>query len=63
MRNTTGFYPSLKVDTAGVGVVSNAGASLLVSTMAGVGVGSGPVVGAEQVAAADRGSRPGEDRC
>lgn len=38
MRNPTGLYPSLKVDTAGTGVVSNAGATLLVATMARVGL-------------------------
>jgi hypothetical protein len=32
------LYPSLKVDTAGTGVVSNAGATLLVATMARVGL-------------------------
>jgi hypothetical protein len=38
VRNPTGLYPSLKVDTAGTGVVSNAGATLLVATMARVGL-------------------------
>lgn len=38
MRDSTGFYPLLKVDTAGVGVVSNAGASLLVAAMGKVGL-------------------------
>ena len=32
MSKAIGFYPSLKVDTAGGGVVSNAGATLLVET-------------------------------
>jgi hypothetical protein len=32
------LYPSLKVDTVGTGVVSNAGATLLVATMARVGL-------------------------
>jgi hypothetical protein len=36
--NTTGFYPSLTVDTAGAEVVSNAGATLLVETVARTGV-------------------------
>ena len=38
MGNTTGSYPSLKVDTAGGGVVSQAGATLLVETMRKVGL-------------------------
>lgn len=38
MRNLIGLYPSLKVDTAGTGVVSNAGATLLAQTMTKVGL-------------------------
>jgi hypothetical protein len=34
---TTGFYPSLKVDTTGGGVVSTAGATLLVETIGKTG--------------------------
>lgn len=38
VRNSTGWYPSLKVDAAGGGVVSNAGAMLLVAAMTGTGL-------------------------
>src|SRR3954470_4807276 len=38
VRKPIGLYPSLKVDTAGARVVSNAGATLLVQTMAKVGL-------------------------
>ena len=38
MGNTTGSYPLLKVDPAGVGVVSQAGATLLVETVRKVGL-------------------------
>jgi len=38
VSKSTGFYPSLKVDTTGAGVVSNAGATLLVETARRVGL-------------------------
>ncbi|MFS8104246.1 IS1380 family transposase [Lentzea alba] len=38
MSKPTGFYPSLTVDTAGTGVVSQAGAALLVTTAGKVGL-------------------------
>jgi len=38
MSKSTGFYPSLTVDTAGTGVVSQAGAVLLVETVRKVGL-------------------------
>lgn len=38
VRKTTGLYPGLKVDASGVGVVSNAGAALLVAAMSKVGL-------------------------
>ena len=38
MGESTGFYPRVKVDTAGTGVVSNAGAVLLVQTIRTLGV-------------------------
>lgn len=54
MRNPTGLYPSLKVDTAGTGVVSNEGATLLVATMARVGLihDPGKIVGDLAIAVA-----------
>ena len=39
MSKATGLYPSLTVDTAGTGVVSHAGAVLLVDTATKVGLG------------------------
>lgn len=38
MSKPTGFYPSLTVDTAGTGVVSQAGATLLVETVRKTGL-------------------------
>lgn len=38
MSKATGFHPSLAVDTAGAGVVSHAGALLLVDTASIVGL-------------------------
>lgn len=38
MSKPTGAYPSLKVDTAGTGIVSHAGATLLVETVGKTGL-------------------------
>ncbi len=38
MGESTGFYPRVKVDAAGTGVVSHAGAVLLVETIRALGL-------------------------
>lgn len=39
MKQTTGFYPRLKVDTTASGAVSQAGGVLLTETIAATGLG------------------------
>jgi hypothetical protein len=39
VRNTTGFYPRVQVDTGGTGVVSHAGGLLLTETVRTIGPG------------------------
>ena len=60
MKKRTGFYPRVRVDTAGSGVVSQAGGVLLTETVRASGWTTGVVGGAGAVAQAAGGARPGQ---
>ncbi|WP_028281287.1 hypothetical protein [Arthrobacter sp. H5] len=47
MSQSTGFYPSVRVDSAGDGVVSQAGGLILAETVRVSGIGAGLSAGLE----------------
>ena len=61
MNKRNGFYPAVRVDTAGSGVVSHAGAVTLLETRPRHWPGPGVVRFARPVAQTARAARPGED--
>ena len=63
MSKRSGFYPVSGVDTAGSKVVSQAGGLLLTETVRAVGLDRALSAALAPWRHADRGARPGEDRC
>ena len=60
MKQATGFYPRLRVDTAGRGAVGQAGGVLLTQTIAASGLDRELSAALGPVAQAARGARPGQ---